>query len=220
MEAGAALPIEAEELARLALLAYEARRRLSRTERVWGYHTYESGEELGRIDWKQSARSERILVREAEPVKARPVLLFAPPPAMGKRGALLMGALGFMLIRAERPVGWLGSSARLTRTSSVWRSQLAALPEAALPPEKTAQRAAMLVLAGDASREPERWAGRLIHCARQGFQGLVIDLAAADLPPLRDAAQTIGWPLLKDRGDAPPEKTLLAAFAESVDGSA
>lgn len=200
--------IEAEETARRSVLTPEARRRLGRTERIWNYRSYQGGEEAASIDWRQSARTDKILVREAEEMRARPVYLWAGSDA---RFLLIAAALGFMLIKGNRAVGWLGAAAKATKTAALWRE---GRPSDAPPPQTPPYGRAAFVFFADKTFLA---AGNdvLKNYARQGFEGIVV-ADKNDASALSQTAQTIGWPLLRDDPAKGPDETLLAAFEETL----
>lgn len=210
------LALEAEKLAHEALLAPEARKRAHRTERVWRYRPYQQGDSAVMIDWKQSAKGNRLLIKQPEARPIREVYLWTPLPAQDEALSLLL-ALGQMLIKDERCVGWLGAGEGGTRTSSRLKTLIAheidLVPSCPAPPEASATHHAFLVLAGDLAAAPPLWVERAKSHAARGSKGLWLDFSNAN-GPLQESARTMGWPVVPARKDR--RQTLLALFEESL----
>ncbi len=219
------LALEAEELAKGLLLT--TRQRYWKTEKIWQYRNYQHGDPAQMIDWRQSARSEKLLIREAEPMQFRPLLLWMPTTQQdipqGRRAALLLTALGYMLIKAERKVGWLSEELRQTRTFPIFRNILAdALdlsPTCAAPPEVPALRFAALILAGAFAEAPPEWL-QVIHAhGVRGNKGVLLDFSKTDSSAIHDCAKNMGWPVIRTSPNEAPEPALLHLFEESLKGS-
>src|SRR5579885_3560134 len=68
-ELAATLPpllVEAERVAITVSQGVHGRRRVGQGETFWQFRQYEPGEPAQRIDWRESARSDRLYVRETE----------------------------------------------------------------------------------------------------------------------------------------------------------
>jgi len=227
------LALKAEEMAKWLFLSPQAHQRLSRTERIWRYRSYEGGEPAGMIDWTQSARGERLLVREPEEIKIRPVLLWSqtawPDDATAQQNALLLMTLGHMLLKAERTVGWLAGDCPKTRTASILQGLFARFlnaPETqtgqtgqTAPPEMPDLRFALLVLSGDLGAAPEAWLDILKSHAARGSRAVLLDFGQKDDTPIHLCARNNGWPVIKTTPTAPPETALLHLFEEALKGS-
>lgn len=227
MESLAALMLEAERLAKETSLLPEARRRLSRTERIWRYRSYQGGECASMIDWKQTARGDKILVREPEPITTDPLLIWSPlswkKPEDKNRAALLLMALTHMLAKGERAVGWLCANPQKSRNPSL---ALKAACEALLslngenePPSLPALHAATIIIAGDLANAPPLWTERLKTLAAQGNRGLFLNLSETQAAPLDAFAHHAGWPIIKARQEERPEAALLFLFEEALKAS-
>ncbi len=210
-------PLAAEELAERIALSRQARRRVSRTERLWLYRSYEGGEPANTIDWKLSARGEKILVREAEQIVTRPVFLFSPSGE--ETGFFLLSALGHMLLKTDRNVGWLSPELRKTKTVSILRTLLAERPAQKEWPETPDLHQSALVLAGNLAAAPELWLARIQAFAEQGNKGVLLDFSGQKETKPARAAQNLGWPVIRMTSETPPEEPLLLLFEEALKAS-
>lgn len=221
-----ALAVEAEKLARDIALMPQAHHRFARTERIWTYRSYEGGEPAYLIDWKQSARSEKILTRTPEPMPIRPVFLWTAPSAApdeeSARLQTILMALGFLMLKANRPVGWLDESLRLTRAQGLLRGFFADGLSASSPghtiPDPFGLRGALLVIATDFSGDQ---ASKILAYAMQDNKGILLDASAAlpapdDKAELRIKAENLGWPILSPRPGETPERLLLLLYQEAL----
>src|SRR5882672_11711751 len=68
-ELAAALPpllVAAERVATTVAQGVHGRRRVGQGEAFWQFRRYEMGDAMARIDWRQTAKRERVFVRETE----------------------------------------------------------------------------------------------------------------------------------------------------------
>src|SRR5512146_2442855 len=68
-ELAAALPpllVAAERVAATVAQGVHGRRRVGQGESFWQFRQYEPGDSLQRIDWRESAKSERLFIRQTE----------------------------------------------------------------------------------------------------------------------------------------------------------
>src|SRR5690348_11078441 len=75
----AALPpllVAAERVAATVAQGVHGRRRVGQGETFWQFRRYESGDPLPRIDWRESAKSQHVYVRETEWEAAQSVWLW------------------------------------------------------------------------------------------------------------------------------------------------
>src|SRR5271169_3127123 len=123
-ELAAQLPpllVEAERVAVTVSQGVHGRRRVGQGETFWQFRQYEPGEPAQRIDWRESARSDRFYVRETEWEAAESVWLWhdssasmdyaSTPrlPTKRHRANLIALALAVLLIRGGERVTVLGS---------------------------------------------------------------------------------------------------------------
>ena len=149
-----ALLVEAERVASTVALGVHGRRRSGPGESFWQFRRYQSGDPAALIDWRQSARSDPLYVRETEWMAAQAVWLWSDGsasmrwrssnalPEKRDRANLLALALAALLVRGGERVGLFGADrppamgrAVLTRLASELMAQEAGggLPQAHLP---------------------------------------------------------------------------------------
>ena len=107
-----ALLIDAQRVATTVSHGVHGRRRVGQGETFWQFRQYESGDAAASIDWRQSAKSQRLFVRETEWEAAQttwlwrdasPSMRYASAPDLNTkayRAELLLLALSFLLMRA------------------------------------------------------------------------------------------------------------------------
>jgi uncharacterized protein (DUF58 family) len=114
------LLVAAEQVASVVAQGVHGRRRVGIGETFWQYRQYQQGDDAARIDWRQSARSMRLFIRENEWEAAQSVWLWRDTtPSMQyqsdwasttklERANVLLLALAALLLRGEERVGLLG----------------------------------------------------------------------------------------------------------------
>ena len=160
------LLVAAERVAATVSQGVHGRRRVGQGETFWQFRHYHSGDSAQLIDWRQSAKSRSVFVRETEWEAAQSVWLWrdASPsmkyrsspdlPSKKERAELLLLALGSLLVRGGEHMALLGTGTtpgsgrgaltRLAATIAGDRLQTGGLPAAELLP-----RHAGVVLIGD-----------------------------------------------------------------------
>src|SRR5579885_1532666 len=118
-ELAATLPpllVEAERVAITVSQGVHGRRRVGQGESFWQFRQYEPGDAAGRIDWRESAKSQRLYVRETEWEAAQSVWLWRDAsasmdyssaayvaggawPRKRERAELILVALASLLVR-------------------------------------------------------------------------------------------------------------------------
>ena len=73
------LMVAAERVAATVQQGVHGRRRVGMGESFWQFRRYEAGDSLRKIDWRQSAKSDRLYVRETEWAAAQSVWLWPDP---------------------------------------------------------------------------------------------------------------------------------------------
>ena len=182
------------------------RRRVGQGETFWQFRQYQPGDAAARIDWRESAKSQRLYVRETEWEAAQSVWLWRDPsasmdyssagyiagagwPTKRDRAELILVALASLLVRGGERLTLLGSGVA-PMTGRVALSRLVQMIEpaanersagAGLPEFEPLPRAGQLVLIGDflAPLERDQCRGRAIR--RRRAQGA----SAADRRPGR-----------------------------------
>ncbi len=120
---GAGLPplmVAADRLAASISLGAHGRRKAGIGENFWQFRRYGSSDSVGRIDWRQSAKSQHLFVREREWEAAQTVWFWRdndPGMRFGsgdvtkvERANLLLLALAALLVRGGERVGLMGAS--------------------------------------------------------------------------------------------------------------
>lgn len=118
------LLVAADRVATTVSQGVHGRRRVGQGEVFWQFRRYQPGESIKHIDWRQSAKSQPLYVRENEWAAAQSVWLWrdgSPSmdyasvqtlPKKRERADLLMLALASLLIRGGERVTALGSGLR------------------------------------------------------------------------------------------------------------
>jgi uncharacterized protein (DUF58 family) len=201
----AALPpllVAADRVAATVAQGVHGRRRVGQGDSFWQFRQYQPGDAPQRIDWRESAKSQRVYVRETEWEAAQSVWLwrdFSPSmdyassrdlPTKRARAELLLVALAALLIRGGERATLLGSGLP-PLSGRVALTRIAALVERpggggeSLPAFQSLPRYAQIVLMGDfLSPLPEIQAA-LASFAAAGTRGhilQVLDPAEETLP--------------------------------------
>ncbi|MAH85382.1 MAG: DUF58 domain-containing protein [Rhodospirillaceae bacterium TMED8] len=166
---GAGLPpliIAAERLAATVSQGVHGRRRIGQGETFWQFRRYEHGDSMRQIDWRRSARSDPLYVRESEWEAAQSVWLwrdsspsmgFASTPKLERkvdRATLLLLALAWLLVRGGERVSLLGAdmspaSGRGEMLRLYSHLQKDKLPSTSVPSIEPLPRYSRLLLIGD-----------------------------------------------------------------------
>jgi uncharacterized protein (DUF58 family) len=161
-----ALLVAAQRIAATVELGVHGRRRVGQGETFWQFRRYEPGDPTNKIDWRQSAKSDPVFVRENEWAAAQSVWLWCDRspsmryrshrnlPEKAEQAQLLALALAIMLLNAGERVAILGSGVRPSAGHSAidrLARQMTRLEGAgaSLPPTTALPRHAELVLIGD-----------------------------------------------------------------------
>ena len=209
-QAAAILPpllVAAERVAVTVAQGVHGRRRVGQGETFWQFRQYEPGDAATRIDWRESAKSQRLYVRETEWEAAQSVWLWcdasasmeyssaeyipgAEWPTKRDRAELLLVALASLLVRGGERLTLLGSGI-MPMSGRIALSRLAELvdrdrPEPdSLPAFEPLPRAAQLVLIGDFLSPLPTVNATVTRFAAAGLKGhllQVVDPAEEDLP--------------------------------------
>ena len=198
------LLVAAERVAVTVAQGVHGRRRVGQGETFWQFRRYQPGDSADEIDWRQTAKTDRIFVRETEWEASESVWLWrdtspsmhwrssAKLPEKAERADLLTLALAALLIRGGEQVSLLGEGLRpsmgraaLARIAEVMALPSAAgnrsLPSADVPLPRYAQVALVsdfLSPLADIAATVRRIAGRGI----KGYLLQVLDPAEETLP--------------------------------------
>ncbi|CAA7617689.1 DUF58 domain-containing protein [Magnetospirillum sp. UT-4] len=160
------LLVAAERVAATVAGGAHGRRRPGGGESFWQFRRLQPGDPAAAVDWRRSARGQRLFVRETEWAAAQTVWLWADPspsmawssdrdrPAKADRARLLLLALAALLLKGGERVALLpGTLAPVTGPGALARVAEAMLAQtgegAGLPPPGRLPRDAELVLASD-----------------------------------------------------------------------
>jgi uncharacterized protein (DUF58 family) len=211
-QAAAALPpllVAAERVAATVAQGIHGRRRVGQGETFWQFRQYQPGDAAARIDWRESAKSQRLYIRETEWEAAQSVWLWCDAsasmdyssagyiaggdwPTKRDRAELLLVALASLLVRGGERLTLLGSGVApmtgrvaLSRLVELLERPVEAAPSPGLPPFEPLPRAGQLVLVGDFLAPLERINTMVGQFAGAGLKGHLLqiaDPAEEDLP--------------------------------------
>ena len=199
------LLLAAERVAEVAMHGVHGRRRAGPGDEFWQFRPYAPGDAAASIDWRKSARAERLFVREAEWVAANTLWLWVQRDAGMRwrshlanedkehRALLLALALARLAQRAGERAGIVGAPfapdhtrAAFERMAQYWLAKGEEATEAAsLPPNAPLPRFSSLVLIGDFFAAPEELMRRMVTLAAAGVRGhllQVVDPAEETFP--------------------------------------
>lgn len=202
---GAALPpllVEAERLTSGIWLGVHGRRKAGIGETFWQFRRYRVEDPSTSIDWRQSAKSQHVFVREREWEAAETVWFWRDAsasmryaslksvPEKWERATVLALALASLLNRAGERIGLLGTGAppstgrlalrRMAHTLARPRDE-----EADLPPDLHIKRQCEVVWISDFLQPLdaiEAALKRLAYSGAHGYMLQIIDPAEEDFP--------------------------------------
>jgi uncharacterized protein (DUF58 family) len=209
----AALPpllVAAERVASTVAQGVHGRRRVGQGETFWQFRQYQPGDAAARIDWRESAKSQRLYIRETEWEAAQSIWLWRDPspsmdyssagyiagaswPTKRDRAELLCVALASLLVRGGERLTLLGTgvppmSGRVALTRLVEfleHNPKAMAANAGVPAFEPLPRAGQLVLIGDFLAPLEEINAAIAQFAGAGLKGHLVqiaDPAEEDLP--------------------------------------
>ncbi len=241
--AGALPPllVAAETLAAATALGVHGRRKAGMGETFWQFRRYQAEDPSTAIDWRQSAKSQHLFVREREWEAAESVwfwrdggasMQFASSqttPTKLERATVLALALASLLVRAGERIALVGDSnpprggrVALTRLAHAFAD--AAPAAASLPPRVELRRNAALVWFSDFLEPLNTIEQRMRLFAKAGVKGFLVqvnDPAEEDFPftgrirfqsPLLPDAPIVG----RAEGVRASYRARFAAHAEAV----
>jgi uncharacterized protein (DUF58 family) len=202
-QAASALPpllVAANRVAATVAQGVHGRRRVGQGETFWQFRQYQPGDSAQRIDWRESAKSQRLYVRETEWEAAQSVWLWrdASPsmdyassrnlPTKRERADLLTLALAALLLRGGERITLLGTGVAPSHGRAVLSrlaQQLERETSGGLPAVEPLPRYAQLVLIGDLLApldETERVVAGYSALGLKGYLLQVLDPAEETLP--------------------------------------
>ncbi|MDR3514648.1 MAG: DUF58 domain-containing protein [Azospirillaceae bacterium] len=192
----------AQRVAATVAQGVHGRRRIGTGEAFWEFRPYDPADPAQKIDWRQSAKSQNLYVRETEWEAAQSLWLWhdrtasmawrsAPTlPTKRERSDLLTLALAVLLVRGGERVALLGSdrppasgSAVLERLATTMSGQQP--PGSALPTPQPLPRFAQVVLIGDLLAPLDQTQAVVAALLARGVRGhllQVLDPAEEALP--------------------------------------
>jgi uncharacterized protein (DUF58 family) len=194
-----ALLIESQRVAHTVTHGTHGRRRAGPGETFWQFRRFDTNDSASSIDWRRSAASDQLFVREREWEAAHTVWLWVDlSPSMQFRSSLskctkesravvLALALTELLSRAGERVGLLGGTPFIGRSAGrkVAEVLLRQTEDASLPPPARLSRFSECLLFSDFLEPVNETVERLQTLAAQGVRGhliQVLDPAEETLP--------------------------------------
>ncbi|OFW45505.1 MAG: hypothetical protein A3J29_21510 [Acidobacteria bacterium RIFCSPLOWO2_12_FULL_67_14b] len=196
------LLVAADRVATTVSQGVHGRRRVGQGETFWQFRRYQPGDPVQIIDWRQSAKSQPVYVREHEWEAAQSVWLWRDSsesmryrsteslPTKLHRANLLVLALASLLVRGGEHFTLLGSGVgpgtgrgMLQRMAAMVEDQRG--PATGLPPPEPLPRYGRVVLVGDFLAPLEAIKEAIERLAGYGIQGhllQVLDPAEEALP--------------------------------------
>ncbi len=196
------LMVEAERVANTVAQGIHGRRRIGVGESFWEYRHHRPEDPASAIDWRQSAKTDHLYVRENEWEAAESIWLWRDASASMQyrsdhalttkfdRATLLTLAISILLLRGGERVALLGRSAAPASGRLVLRRLAADLAEdttqsGSLPPQDPLPRFAQSVLISDFLCPLEPLESALAFFAERGVRGhllQILDPAEEELP--------------------------------------
>jgi uncharacterized protein (DUF58 family) len=194
---GRALPallIDANRIADTVLQGTHGRRRVGLGESFWQFRQYAQGDSAHRIDWRQSAKTQKLYVRETEWEAAHSLWLWrdATPsmdyasakglPTKREMADLLLLSLATLALRGGERVGILQGEPAPPATTPAGLQRLterlagAADPADDLPPRQDLKRYSTVVLFGDFLGPVERIAAAVERLSGQDIRGMIVQV--------------------------------------------
>ena len=193
---GGALPpllVAADRVAQTVAQGVHGRRRVGQGESFWQFRRYEPGDSTTSIDWRQSAKSQAVFVREREWEAAQSVWLWRDAsPSMDyasgaelvtkrDRADLLLLATAALLVRGGERVTMLGGG-QLPTTGRAGFNRVAdsvlndVAGDESLPAVAPLPRAAHVALFGDFLSDVEDFRKMLAGYAGRGVRGQIVQI--------------------------------------------
>lgn len=199
------LLVEAERVAQNISQGLHGRRRAGSGEAFWQFRRYRPGDMASTIDWRKSARSDRLYIRENEWEAANTLWLWVnrsqsmefkshlSETTKRDRAIILSLALGSLLVRAGERIGAFGSDFPASSYRTALRRLAAHFTEgpdetgepASIPPKVTLRRFSNIVLFSDFLEPVEEIGDRLAAIGSHDVRGhlvQVVDPAEETLP--------------------------------------
>lgn len=189
------LMLEALRVANTVAHGIHGRRRAGTGETFWQFRHFQASDAATTIDWRRSASSDHLYVREREWEASHtfwlwpdvsPSMLFRShlsPVSKRDRAIVLMLAMAEMLVRAGERIAFLGLTPPMASRKAASRvAETLAAHEAdpalqlSLPPPARLSRFSSALLFGDFLDPPETIAARLREMAESGVSGHLVQV--------------------------------------------
>jgi uncharacterized protein (DUF58 family) len=185
-----ALLVESQRIAQTVAHGTHGRRRAGPGETFWQFRHYDQNDSVSGIDWRRSAGSDNLYVREREWEAAHTVWFWVDlSPSMRFRSSLakvskesravvLALALAELLARGGERVGLMGGQAFIGRAAArrVAEILMGDTSETSLPPNARLRRFSECLLFGDFLEPIADMAARFEEIAAQGVRGHLIEV--------------------------------------------
>jgi uncharacterized protein (DUF58 family) len=220
------LLVAAERVAATVSQGVHGRRRIGQGETFWQFRRYQAGDAAGRIDWRQSAKSQPVYIRENEWEAAQSVWLWRDAsssmayrssealPFKAARADLLALALASLLVRGGEHIALIGTGvapaagrAALLRIADT--IEYGRTPTASLPAAEPLPRYARIVMIGDFLVPLAKLRATLAAFSARGVKGHLLQI----LDPAEETFPFAGRIQFEGPED---EGRLLIGRAESV----
>jgi uncharacterized protein (DUF58 family) len=205
------LVLEARRVSSLLAHGLHGRRRAGPGESFWQFRPFVTGEAAARVDWRRSARDDRLYVREREWEAAHNIWLWIDRSAsMGVSSdlasatkverALILGlGLADAFVEGGERVGLLGLTRATASRGIVERLAQALVADKAgltqdLPPRASPARFDEVVLIGDFLTAPDRIADSVQNLAGRGSRGHLLMI----VDPIEETFPFTGQAVLHD----------------------
>ncbi len=213
--------------ARVTTHGSHGRRRTGPGEEFWQYRPYAPGDSVQAIDWRKSARGQRVLVRETEWMAANTLWIWVQtdagmhershlaPVTKLERAALLALACARMVMRAGERVALLGApfapdhTSRMLDRMAHWLNPAAPARIEEVPPMADVPRFSTCVLIGDFFADPDLLETRIRQLAARGAGGHLLQV----VDPVEETFPFAGRTLFED---VRSEARLLVGRAEDL----
>ncbi|WP_338661414.1 DUF58 domain-containing protein [Pararoseomonas sp. SCSIO 73927] len=182
------LVVAAERVAATVMQGVHGRRRSGQGDSFWQFRPYLPGDDAARVDWRQSAKSDRLYLRETEWESAQTVALWrdAGPgmdwsghPARATKRAradLLLLALSSLLLRGGERVRLLGGGRGLSGRGALPALAMRLEGQSGPPADSALPRHARGVLFGDFLSPLPDIRAALAPLAAAGLRGTMVVL--------------------------------------------
>lgn len=186
------LSVEAERVAETIWQGTHGRRRAGIGESFWQFRHYEPGDASQRIDWRQSARTDKLFIRQKEWEASQTVYLWADSsgsmrfsssrniPQKIERARVMALALASLLLRGDEKVVWLDERRQIAVHGRLGLAYLVErLGEAlgsSVPPSFEFSHSSTMVLASDFLMDTNALLDTLSQAKAKNVKGVLIHI--------------------------------------------